>query len=378
MNTLEELKNLIILNNIPSLGPARLKKLLDFFGSASNILSASVGELTQVEGISFPIAKSILEYKNKFNPEKELEILEKNNVKLIAYYHEDYPEVLKHLTAPPILLYVKGEIKPSDLISISIVGTRKPTNYGKLVVEHLIKGLADYNLTIISGLAYGIDTFAHDYAIKYGLRTIAVLGNGLGIFYPLANKKLQQEIPSYGAVISEFPYFFKPNKSTFPQRNRIIAALSLGTVIVEADIKSGALITAKFAADLGKEVFAVPGSIFSKQSTGTNYLIKNGAKVVTEPEDIIEEIREISNLFRKKINHNKNVVKTKKNQLFFDNLSENAEKVLNIISSEPEGIHIDKLHSISNIEMPMLMQILFELQIASKIKEMPGKIYISV
>ncbi len=373
----DELKNLMILNNIPLIGPVRIKRLLDFFGSASNVLSASIEDLVQVEGINLSIAKSILSYKNKFNPYKEIETLKNNDVNLIPYYDQNYPEALKYLTDPPILLYVKGEIKPSDLISISIVGTRKPTTYGKLVVEHLIKGLAKYNLTIISGLAYGIDTLAHEYAIKYGLRTIAVLGNGLGVYYPQANRKLQQGIPSYGAVISEFSYFSKPSKSTFPQRNRIIAALSLGTVVVEADIKSGALITAKFAAELGKDVFAVPGSIFSKQSMGANYLIKNGAKLVTEAEDIVEEIKHISDLFKQRLSNLKQIP-SKKLQVLEDNLSENAKRVLDIISLEPEGIHIDKLQNISNIEMPVLMQIIFELQLASKVKEMPGKIYISI
>lgn len=372
----DELKNLMILNNIPSVGPVRIKKLLDFFGSASNVLSATVDDLVQIEGITLSIAKSILSGKNKFDPDKEIETLKNNDVNLIPYYDQKYPEVLKYLPDPPILLYVKGEIKPSDLVSISIVGTRKPTTYGKLVVEHLVKGLSEYNLTVISGLAYGIDTFAHEYAMRYGLRTIAVLGNGLGVYYPQANKKLQQKIPTYGAVISEFSFFSKPNKSTFPQRNRIIAALSLGTVVVEADIKSGALITAKFAADLGKDVFAIPGSIFSKQSIGTNYLIKNGAKLVTDAEDIVEEIRQISDLFKQTVK-NKKFLTAKKSQPL-DSLSENAKKVLDIISLEPEGIHIDKLQGILNIEMPVLMQIIFELQLASKIKEMPGKIYISI
>jgi DNA processing protein len=254
MNNLEELKSLIVLNNIPTLGPVRIKRLIEFFGSAKKVLSATEEEISCVESIGQSVARNIVMLKNKIDVEKEIDAINKEGIRIVCYNDENYPLMLKYLADPPMLLYVKGELKKEDMISVAIVGTRKPTSYGRLVVEHLVKQLAKYNLTIVSGLAYGIDTLAHEFAIKNGLRTIAVLGNGLSVYYPLANKKLQDKIPLYGAVISEFPYFYKPNKNSFPQRNRIIAALSLGTIIVEADIQSGAMITAKLAADLGKDV----------------------------------------------------------------------------------------------------------------------------
>jgi DNA processing protein len=375
MKNLNELKSLIVLNNIPSLGPVRIKRLIDFFGSATNVLSATEEELSYVENIGPSIAKNIVMLKNKIDVQKEIDALNKEGIKLICYNDENYPLMLKYLSDQPMLLYVKGELKSEDMISVSIVGTRKPTSYGRLVVEHIVKQLARYNLTIVSGLAYGIDTLAHEFAIKNGLRTIAVLGNGLSVYYPIANKKLQDKIPLYGAVISEFPYFYKPNKNSFPQRNRIIAALSLGTIVIEADIQSGAMITAKFAAELGKDVFAVPGSIFSKQSKGTNFLIKTGAKLVSSAEDVIEEIQKLSEILKHQTVINKTFVNQNEDE---EKLDEETKKVLDIIVSEPNGLHIDKIQSISSLEITKLMNILFNLVMNGKIKELTGKIYVPV
>ncbi len=374
MNDLEELKSLIILNNIPSLGPVRTKRLVEFFGSAKNVLQATEEELSYVEGVGPSVARNIVMLKNKIDVRKELDMINKEGIKIISYNDDEYPMMLKYLPDPPMLLYVKGELKKEDMISVSIVGTRKPTSYGRLVVEHLVKQLAKYNLTIVSGLAYGIDTLAHEFAIKNGLRTIAVLGNGLGVYYPIVNKKLQEKIPYHGAVISEFPYFYKPNKNSFPQRNRIIAALSLGTIIIEADIQSGAMITAKLAAELGKDVFAVPGSIFSKQSRGTNFLIKTGAKLVTSAEDVIEEIQKLSDMVKQQVFTKKGL----KEDMKVEEFDEETKKVLDIILAEPNGIHIDKLQNISNLEMTKLMNILFNLVLAGKVKELTGKIYIPI
>lgn len=370
----DELQALITLNLIPTLGPLRIKRLIDFFGTATKVLSAHEEELSQIEGIGPGIARNIIQFRGKTEKvDKELKLISQNEVKVVTYLDEDYPQQLKYLPDAPILLYVKGDIKNSDINSIAIVGTRKPTSYGRLVVEHLVRELSKYNLTIVSGLAHGIDAIAHECAIKNGLRTIAVLGNGLGVYYPASNRKLQDKIPLYGAVVSEFPYFYQPNKMSFPQRNRIIAALSLGTVVVEADLQSGAMITAKFAADLGKDVFAVPGSIFSKQSRGTNFLIKTGAKLVTSAEDIIEEIEKLSVFLKQNLVSKKPVTIEKQTE----EVSEEAKKVLELISTEPDGIHIDKLQSLSNMEITQLMKIIFELEMTSKIKELPGKIYIA-
>ncbi len=372
-----ELEALIILNQIPELGPKRIKRLLEYFGSAQKVFNSSLEELESIESIGPSIAKSILEHKNKIDPQKELDLVKKYGAKIVMYNEKGYPVMLKHLSDAPPLIYIKGEIKEEDNISIAIVGTRRPTSYGRLAVEKLIKGLSKYGLTIVSGLAYGIDTLAHEFAIKYNLRTIAVLGNGLGVYYPSTNRKLQEKIPTCGALISEYPFRQLPSKVSFPQRNRIIAALSLGTVVVEADIRSGAMITVKFALELGKDVFAVPGSIFSKQSCGTNYLIKTGAKIVTCAEDIVEEISQLAKFVQQEYkNVGSDLQKQQSTEML--ELDEENLRVLNIIKSEPHGIHIDKLQNVSGIEMPKLMSIIFNLELNAKIKSLPGKIYISI
>lgn len=372
MNMDKELLSLITLNNVPDLGPVRINRLIEYFSSAENVLKASLEELKQVEGVGERIAKNILDIKNKFDPEDELKLANSNNTKIISYKDPDYPKMLSYLPDAPKIIYVKGEIKPLDTISISVVGTRKPTSYGRMVVEKIIKQLSEYNITIVSGLAYGIDTLAHQFAIKNGLRTIAVLGNGVGVYYPTSNKILQDKIPEYGALISEFPFKAKPSKNTFPQRNRIIAALSLGTLVIEADIKSGAIITAKFALDLGKDVFAIPGSIFSSKSNGTNYLIKTGAKIVCSAEDIIEEIKSLSDIV------SKNTTKKEEAQFIRVQLDETQSKIFDIIKSEPNGVHIDKILSVSGMGINNLMNVLYFLEINSYIKTLPGKIYVAI
>lgn len=366
---IEELKSLIVLNSIDFLPPIKIKKLIDKFGSAKNVLSASIGDLIVIDGINEKMAKKILNSKNQISADRELEVTVKNGVKIVTYFDNEYPEALRYLFDPPILLYIKGEFNQKDGFSLSIVGTRKPTSYGKLVVESLIREIKDYKFTIISGLAYGIDTLVHENAIKNNLKTIAVLGNGIGVYYPAVNKTLQEKIPlEGGCLISEFCYFRRPDKLTFPRRNRIIAALSLATIVVEADIKSGALITANFAVEMGKEVFAVPGSIFSKQSRGTNFLIKNGAKILSSFSDIVEELQE----FVKENNKFKDIKSES-----IEEITEEEKKVLDIISSEPEGIHIDKLQYVTNIDINRLLSIIFKLQLLGKIKEIYNKTFIS-
>ncbi|MCS7151744.1 MAG: DNA-processing protein DprA [Endomicrobia bacterium] len=374
-NSGDELIALVTLNLIPNLGPLRIKRLIDYFGSATKIISAHEDELSSVEGIGNSIARNIVMYRQKTDMgEKEIQLASKNGVRIVTYLDDKYPPQLKYLPDAPVLIYIKGEIKDIDINSVAIVGTRKPTSYGKLAVEHLIKQFSKYKITIVSGLAHGIDAVAHECAIKYGLRTIAILGNGLGVYYPASNRKLQDKIPQYGALISEFPYYYRPNKTSFPQRNRIIAALSLGTIVIEADLQSGAMITAKFTADLGKDVFAVPGSIFSKQSRGTNFLIKTGAKLVTSAEDVMEEIGELSALLEQKFASKK----TTDEKQVMEEISDDAKVIMEAIMLEPEGIHIDKLQSVTNMEMNRLMKAIFELEMANKIKELPGKIYILV
>ena len=293
------LHDLVALNLTGHIGSVRLQRLLDYFnGSTAKILSASQSQLERVYGIGAIIAKHIVDVRNSDRVGKELEDVEKAGVSLIPFYSPQYPETMKGIPDYPIILYVKGTITDADCLAIAIVGTRYPTTYGRYCAERFAFELAELGITVVSGLAKGIDTFVHTAALnaKDG-RTIAVLGSGLNRIYPPENEKLSHRICESGAVISEFGINTLPDAVNFPRRNRIISGLSLGTVVVEAGEKSGALITADFAVSHhGKDVFAIPGNIDSAESEGCNKLIKEGAKMATSVEDILEEIPQFHNI----------------------------------------------------------------------------------
>jgi len=222
--------------------------------------------------------------------DRALKSIEQHNVSLLCFNDPAYPDRLRHICDPPPLLYVKGGLAPEDLNSISIVGTRRATHYGKTAAVKLAGDLARLGVTIISGLAYGIDAAAHKGALDAGGRTLAVLGCGVDVVYPRSNEKLYEQIPASGAVISELPMGTQPDPGFFPMRNRIVSGISLGTLVIEAPLKSGALITARYALEHGREVFAVPGSIFSPYNEGCHKLLKDGAKLVENVYDIIAEV----------------------------------------------------------------------------------------
>ncbi len=282
------IEDYILLNMVEGFGFKKLESLLKVYGEPSLILKAPERELAKIENIGEVISKKIVSLKGKVL-DKELRLMEKRNVYAISVFDPNYPENLKNIYSPPIVLYIKGEIKREDIDAVAIVGSRMPSHYGISSAEKLSADLASYGITIVSGMARGIDTAAAKGALTSG-RTIAVLGSGLNDIYPAENKKLADEIGAHGAVISEFPMDTPPIKLNFPRRNRIISGLALGVVVVEAGEGSGALITANFALDDNRDVFAMPGRVDSKTSTGTNRLIKEGAKLVEGADDIIEEI----------------------------------------------------------------------------------------
>lgn len=248
------LENLLTLNAIPELGSIRIKKLLECFGSAEKIFSVSLCALRRVEGISLKIAQDILRKKNKIDIEEELNLAKKNDIKIISIQDKDYPESLKNIYDPPIILYVKGTLLEKDNLAIAVVGSRRASIYGLTCAEKFALQLSELGITVISGMARGVDSASHRGALKAKGRTIAVLGSGLLNIYPAENKKLFEEISHNGAVISEFPLNTKPFAGNFPRRNRIISGLSLGVIVVEASRNSGALITADLALEQGREV----------------------------------------------------------------------------------------------------------------------------
>ncbi|MEW6040456.1 MAG: DNA-processing protein DprA, partial [Elusimicrobiota bacterium] len=342
----------VLLNMVPGIGPVRWLKLQDYFGNVSNVFDASAVELCIAGEISAALADEIISAPAKFDVSDEIQKAERYGAKIVTLSDSDYPALLREIFNPPPVIYVHGGLCKSDENAIAVIGTRRPTDYGRMSAERISGDLAACGITVVSGLARGIDTAAHKAALSSGGRTIAVLGCGLGIHYPYENYKLEENIAKSGAVISEFPMGFPPDRGNFPRRNRLIAGLALGTVVVEAPQKSGALITAFFALEQGKEVFAVPGSIKSKFSRGPHYLIKQGAKLIENVQDILEEISPVIKLSVK------NPITENNKELFF---TDNEKKVLDLMDNSPEGKNIDQLKVESSLAFGELSTLLLEL-----------------
>lgn len=275
------------LNLVDGLGPVRISMLLSFFGSFSAIWEANAGDLLQVQGIGERIAMSFSKVKREGLLDRELELLEKEKVSFVTIIDEGYPSLLRSIRNPPPVLYFRGVLKEAE--SIAIVGTRRPTQYGRRIAREFARELALSGFCVVSGLARGIDSEAHRGALEGEGLTYAVLGSGLLRIYPPEMKGLAEEIAENGALISEYPLLTPPLSQNFPRRNRIISGLSRGVLVVEAPVKSGAMITVSYALDQGRDVFAVPGSIYSPQSEGPNLLIQQGAKPVMTAGDLMEE-----------------------------------------------------------------------------------------
>jgi len=278
-------------NLIDNIGPIAFKKLLNYFNSLNIAWESEINEFRKA-GLNQFTVEQIRKQRPNINPDYEMERLEKEKIDLITIQDESYPKLLKEIYAPPAILYIRGSFKPSDKFSLGVVGTRKLSSYGQQITPKITSELSQSGLTIISGLAKGIDTIAHQAAIDNNGRTIAVLGSGIDSksVYPAINKYLAEKITENGAVISEFPINTKPLAQNFPQRNRIVSGLSLGILVIEAPEKSGAMITARNALEQNRDVFAIPGDILSNNSMGPNNLIKMGAKLVTKTNDILEEL----------------------------------------------------------------------------------------
>jgi DNA processing protein len=350
------LEALVCLNLISDIASVRLSKLLEAFGSPENIFKASFDNLVRVPGIGKEIALKISSLKDE-ELKKEFKCVKDYGLKIITTDDFDYPCNLKNIPAAPIVLYVKGGLKQVDKVAIGIVGSRRASFYGLTNAQKFAFDLSEKGFTIVSGMARGIDTYAHKGALKSGGRTIAVMGSGFSHIYPEENKELVQEISKNGAVVSEFPVNAMPLKQNFPRRNRIISGLSLGTLVVEAARNSGALITADFALEQGREVFAIPGKVDSNTSYGTNELIKQGAKMVTNTEDILEE------LFLPEVDSNKSVNLKNEEGLLYDLIRD-------------QSIALDSLAEKTNMDIPKISGILLQLQMKKLIKQLPGKQFI--
>ena len=287
---MSEIQYWIWLTRIDGLGSIRIQKLLEKFKQPKNIWMAKKEELIKVDKVGDEIANKILDKRYRLNLEKYENYMKKNEIEIITIYDECYPKKLKELYDKPIVLYVKGNKNILNEFSLAIIGCREYSKYGEIVSKDIAYKIAKSGIVTVSGLARGIDSFAHEATLKAGGRTIAVIGSGLDNIYPRENIALADEIVrSGGVIVSEYIIGTKPAKMNFPARNRIISGLSNGVVVIEAKKKSGTMITVDFALEQGKDVFAVPGSVLSKNSEGTNELIKQGAKLITNIKDIIEE-----------------------------------------------------------------------------------------
>jgi DNA processing protein len=283
----QDLRYWLGFNLVQGIGPVRLRALVEAFGDIESAWHAPVSALRSVN-LDRRALSNLLKVRREADLDRELRRVKELGARMLTWESPDYPFLLGEIADPPPVVYVRGEIQPGDEWAVAIVGTRKATSYGREVARRLAGELARNGVTIVSGLARGIDGISHAAALEAGGRTIAVLGSGVDYIYPAEHRKLARDIIEHGAVISDYPLGTRPEASNFPPRNRIISGLSLGTIVIEAGRRSGALITADFALDQGREVFAVPGGILSPSSVGCNHLLRDGAHVVTEARDVLE------------------------------------------------------------------------------------------
>ena len=285
----KDLKYWVGFSLISGIGPVKFNQLENYFGSLENAWQAASADLKQA-GLDKGAIQAINNWRPKISLEAEMEKLERYGVKVLTWRDPDYPARLEEIYDYPPVLYIRGSLVPEDEWCLAVVGTRKATVYGRQVAEEIVTDLARSKITIVSGLARGIDSIAHRAALEAGGRSIAIFACGLDIVYPSENANLARQIMQQGALISEYPLGVSPRADNFPRRNRIMSGLSLGVLIVEADETSGAMITAHMALEQNREVFAIPGSILSPASRGTNRLIQEGAKLVSSYTDILEEL----------------------------------------------------------------------------------------
>jgi len=360
-NQSEEWRYWIALRMVRGVGNVTYRELLTHFGSPEAVLKAEIDALMTV-GVHKEVARAITAFGQWRAVDTEIHNLTKAGVRLVTRLSPDYPENLTHLHDPPPFLYVRGSLIPTDRLAIAIVGSRFASAYGRGVARDLAHGLVQKGVTVVSGLARGIDVEAHRATLEAKGRTIAVLGSGLDVIYPSEHRPLAAEIPASGAVVSEFPLGSKPDAIHFPYRNRVISGLTLGTVVVEAAENSGSLITARFALEQNREVFAVPGVITSVRSRGPHKLLKDGAKLVENVEDILQEIAPA-------------LMPTSAARSAEPTLLLEPHETLLVGLFEPNGLdalHVDTLIARSNLTPARVLEVLLGLELKGIVTQLPG------
>lgn len=358
---MSDLKYWLGFNLVKGIGPAKVQALLDYYGSLANAWQANEFELQKI-GFDRRAIKTFLKTRKEVNLDAALDRVQQAGVSLLTWEMREYPSYLREIPNPPPLLYYQGELREQDQWAVAIVGTRRLTAYGRQVTRDLTAGLVQNNITIVSGLARGIDAIAHKTAVDLGGRTLAVLGSGLDCVYPADNRTLAQEITQgQGAIISEYGLGVQPEAKNFPPRNRIISGLSLGVIIIEAGTRSGALITTNFALEQNREVFAVPGNINSPASQGPNKLIQEGAKLVTNVEDVLEEL----NLHM--------VAERTAVQMV---LPETAEEIALYTQLSGQPTHIDELSQATGLPSALVSSTLTLMELKGMVQQVGGMNYV--
>ncbi len=360
---------LVALNLIEGVGPVRVRQLLEHFGEAPAILSASKSQLMRVRGIGQDTAEAIAAWEKSADLAGELKRIADFNCHVLIQSDEDYPAMLREIYDPPIVLYVKGGLNAKDKNAVAMVGSRQTTHYGIETARKLAYQLAYVGVTVVSGGARGIDTASHQGALAAKGRTVCVLGTGINIVFPPENKDLFERIVENGAVMTQFPFNRNGDKQSFAIRNRIVAGMTLGSVVVEADLHSGALITANFATEYGRQVFAVPGRIDSPRSKGCHDLIKKGAKLCEGAEDILSEFEYLFPTSNRPPSPGETGV------LPALELSENEQKVYDTLRTDDET-SIDEVIRKSGLPPSAVNVALLSLEMKRVIKQLPGKLFV--
>jgi len=347
-------------NRVQGIGPLRLRALLDTFGSVERAWHASVQQLRGA-GLDSRSARNLVRARSELDLDREMERIVASGAHVLTWETPGYPRLLMQTNAPPPVLYVEGDLREDDAWAVAVVGTRRASTYGLEVTRRLSGALARNGITVVSGLARGIDGVAHVAAIEAGGRTIAVFGCGIDHIYPAEHRKLAAQIAVNGALVSDYPIGTRPEGRNFPPRNRIISGLSLGVLVTDAGKSSGALITAEFAAEQGRDVFAVPGSILAQGSIGTNRLIQDGAKLVTGVADILEEL-----------NLTMVAEQTRARQVLPEDETEAA--LLRQLSAEPT--HVDEIRQKANLPISQVTSTLALMELKGMVRQVGGMKYV--
>jgi len=355
----------ISLTLIPNIGDIHAKALINHFGNAGAIFKAKKKELEEIEGIGSVRARSIKEFENFNLAEEEIAFIQKYKITALFITDKNYPQRLLNCYDSPVILYYKGNADLNSSKIVAIVGTRNNNEYGKSVCEKLVEDLAEQNILIVSGLAFGIDSIAHKSALKNNLKTVAVLGHGLDRIYPTQNKSLAKQMIEQGGLLTDFRSKTNPDKQNFPKRNRIVAGISDAIIIIETGIKGGSLITAELGNGYNKDVFAIPGRTNDTKSEGCNYLIKNNkACLITSADDLLENMS---------WKEQKKPSAKKQRELFIE-LTDDEKIIVNILQQQ-EQIHIDELYIKSGLSSSAVASALLTLEMQGVVNSLPGKIY---